>query len=90
MAYRDFTFSKVKEAFQLTIDEKTNLFANTAKIQPSQILTTLLQENLSFAIAVGTEKARSEFSPLKSLTNSIITKSQLFMEQLPVAQTGDL
>ena len=31
MAYSDFTFSKVKEAFQLTIDEKTNLFANTAK-----------------------------------------------------------
>ncbi|NMF60384.1 hypothetical protein [Pseudanabaena yagii] len=61
MAYSDFTFSKVKEAFQLTIDEKTNLFANTSKVQPSQILTTLLQENLSFAIAVGTEKARSEF-----------------------------
>jgi len=61
MAYIDFTFSKVKEAFQLTIDEKTNLFANTPKVHPSQILTTLLQENLSFAIAVGTEKARSEF-----------------------------
>jgi hypothetical protein len=61
MAYSDFTFSKVKEAFQLTIDEKTNLFANIAKVVPSQILTTLLQENLSFAIAVGTEKARSEF-----------------------------
>jgi hypothetical protein len=61
MAYSDFTFSKVKEAFQLTIDEKTNLFANIAKVQPSQILTTLLQENLAFAIAVGTEKARSEF-----------------------------
>jgi len=61
MAYIDFTFSKVKEAFQLTIDEKTNLFADTSKVHPSQILTTLLQENLSFAIAVGTEKARSEF-----------------------------
>ena len=32
-----------------------------SKVQPSPILTTLLQENLSFAIAVGTEKARSEF-----------------------------
>jgi hypothetical protein len=61
MAYSDFTFSKVKEAFQLTVDEKTNLFANTSKVKPSQILTTLLQENLSFAIAIGTEKARSEF-----------------------------
>jgi hypothetical protein len=35
MAYSDFTFGKVKEAFQLTIDEKTNLFANTAKVKPS-------------------------------------------------------
>ncbi len=61
MAYSDFTFSKVKEAFQLTVVEKTNLFANTSKVHPSQILTTLLQENLSFEIAVGTEKARSEF-----------------------------
>ena len=61
MAYSDFTFNKVKEVFQLVIDEKTNLFANLSKVAPSQILTTLLQENLSFAIAVGTEKARSEF-----------------------------
>jgi hypothetical protein len=61
MAYSDFTFSKVKEAFQLMVDEKTNLFANTPEVQPSQVLTTLLNENLSFAIAVGTEKARSEF-----------------------------
>ena len=61
MAYIDFTFNKVKEVFQLVIDEKTNLFANLSKVAPSQILTTLLQENLSFAIAVGTEKARSEF-----------------------------
>ncbi|CAN1210189.1 Restriction endonuclease, type I, EcoRI, R subunit/Type III [Tumidithrix helvetica PCC 7403] len=61
MAYSDFTFSKVRESFQLTIDEKTDLFANTSKAQPSPILRTLLQENLAFAIAVGTEKARSEF-----------------------------
>lgn len=65
MMYSDFTFSKVKEAFQLTVDEKNNLFANTAKVQASKILTTLLQENISFAIAVGTKKQDQNLSLLR-------------------------
>lgn len=61
MAYSDFTLSKVKTAFQLTVDEKQNLFASAAKIKPTDFLQTALKEFVPLATAIGTKKARSEF-----------------------------
>lgn len=61
MAYSDFTLSKVKAAFQLTVDEKQNLFAGVAGIKPTDFLQTALKEFVPLATAIGTEKARSEF-----------------------------
>ncbi len=61
MAYSNFTLAKVKADFALTLDETQNLFANIEPIKPSEILTVTLQEYISLATAIGTEKARSEF-----------------------------
>jgi hypothetical protein len=61
MAYSDFTLSKVKAAFQLTVDEKQNLFAGVAGIKPTDFLQTALKEFVPLAKAIGTEKARSKF-----------------------------
>lgn len=61
MAYSNFTLPKVKEAFDLTVDEAQNLFADIEAVKPSEILTVTLQEYISLATAIGTEKARSEF-----------------------------
>ncbi|MEH2281029.1 MAG: hypothetical protein V7K90_06750 [Nostoc sp.] len=44
MAYSDFTLAKVRETFQLVIDEKRNLFKDVSPIQASASLTTLLEE----------------------------------------------
>jgi hypothetical protein len=61
MAYSDFTtLSKVRTAFNLTIDETTRLFSDIAPIQPSDYLKTTLNEFLPLANAINTEKARSE------------------------------
>ena len=61
MAYSNFTLAKVKEDFGLTVDETQNIFNDIPTVQPSEILTVILQEYIPLATAIGTEKARSEF-----------------------------
>ena len=61
MAYSDFTLAKVRASFNLTLEEDRNLFAEAAAVQPSEYLTVALKENTSLAVAINSEKARSEF-----------------------------
>ncbi|MBD2206122.1 hypothetical protein H6G33_28355 [Calothrix sp. FACHB-1219] len=68
MPYSDFTLAKVREAFQLVIDEKRNLFKDVSPVQPSSTLTTLLEEYTQLATAINTEKARSELLIMPILT----------------------
>ncbi|BAZ01969.1 hypothetical protein NIES37_59760 [Tolypothrix tenuis PCC 7101] len=68
MAYSDFTLAKVREAFQLVIDEKRNLFKDVSPVQPSTTLTTLLEEYTQLATAINTDKARSELLIMPILT----------------------
>ena len=60
MAYSDFTLTKAKEAFALTLEESKRLFSDVKPVQPSELLTALLSEYISLATAINTEKARSE------------------------------
>jgi hypothetical protein len=60
MSYSQFSFSQVKSNFQLHIIEGSCFFPNPIPtIQPSQTLISIL-EDVPWAIAVDTEKARSE------------------------------
>lgn len=61
MAYSDFTIAKVKEVFNLVIAEDQDLFAEVESIQSSELLTMILKEYLTLAIAINSEKSRSEF-----------------------------
>jgi len=61
MAYSDFTLAKVREAFSLVIVEDQDIFADVAGVQPSNLLTMILQEYLTMAIAINSKKSRSEF-----------------------------
>ncbi|MDZ8187325.1 MAG: hypothetical protein RMX96_21065 [Nostoc sp. ChiSLP02] len=60
MAYSDFTLSKFKKSFSIPIDEETDLCANVEPLQPSDKLTSTLEETTELALAINTEKARSE------------------------------
>ena len=60
MPYSDFTLSKVKSDFNLTIDETSSLFTTTQGVDPSDFLKQTLEEYLPLATAINTEKARSE------------------------------
>lgn len=59
MAYSDFiTIAKVRESFNLTVEEALNLFADILEVLPSSYLQTTLNKNVSLATAINTEKAR--------------------------------
>jgi hypothetical protein len=46
MAYCDFTLAKVREAFNLVIEEDRDLFAEVPQAQPSELLSMILKEYL--------------------------------------------
>ena len=60
MAYRSFTLSQVSRTFQLETVWQPALFADIEPVEPSEELTAVLKRNLPFALAMGTEKAKSE------------------------------
>ncbi|MBE9250253.1 hypothetical protein IQ226_14065 [Dolichospermum sp. LEGE 00240] len=60
MAYSDFKLQEVVRKFGLTINEKVDLFADTPEREASAILDTVLKTNVPLALAINTEKARSE------------------------------
>jgi hypothetical protein len=60
MAYSDFDLKKVRHEFGLQIDEQPDLFVDITLVQPSAMLADTLAETAHLAMAIHTEKARSE------------------------------
>ena len=60
MSYSDFTLKKVKEKLGINIIEDTDLFSTAEEIQVSDYLLITLKYNMPLAMAIGTEKVRSE------------------------------
>ncbi|NJN67366.1 MAG: hypothetical protein HC884_11965 [Chloroflexaceae bacterium] len=60
MSYRDFTLSDIEKQFTLTIDETTDLYSSVREMPISDSLKAILDEQVPLALAISTEKARSE------------------------------
>ncbi|BAY63019.1 hypothetical protein NIES22_30950 [Calothrix brevissima NIES-22] len=60
MPYADFTLRRVKQDFHLTIIEQPTFIDNLPSIAPSNFLASFLEKYLPLALALNTEKARSE------------------------------
>lgn len=60
MAYSEFTLPLLARQFQLTIDETTDLFAEVPAINLRPEFRAQLHEHVPLALAVSSEKARSE------------------------------
>ena len=60
MSYSDFTLQTVVKELQLVLNERTDLFAQVPEGTISDHLATTLKENVPLALAINTEKARSE------------------------------
>ncbi|HEX4611084.1 MAG TPA: hypothetical protein VH092_23035, partial [Urbifossiella sp.] len=61
MAYGDFTLKDVVTKFGLTTVERVDLFEAVPEVQPSERLVGLLHDFRPIALAIHTEKARSEY-----------------------------
>lgn len=60
MSYSDFTLKKVKDELSINVVENRDLFSGIPEIPISEYLSTTLSYNVPLAMAVGTEKVRSE------------------------------
>ena len=78
MADSDFKLSEIIQKFELTLNEVSGLFGDVREEESSDLLTTILKENVDLAVSINTEKARSEMiiSPIllevrRNLNNEI-------------------
>ena len=60
MAYSNFTLGQVRKTFELDTVRKWGIFADIEPVEPSALLNAVLERNMPFALAMGTEKAKSE------------------------------
>ena len=60
VAFSDFSIGEVKRRFGLAVDESGDFFANVAPVAVTPLLAGTLREGVPLALAIGTEKARSE------------------------------
>ena len=61
MAYSNFTLQEVLKNFDLKLEEGQNLFHGVMPRKPTALLTAWLEQKIPLALALSTEKARSEF-----------------------------
>lgn len=60
MSYSDFTLKRISDELNLDVVEDRDLFSDIREIQISEYLAATLNYNVPLAMAVGTEKVRSE------------------------------
>jgi hypothetical protein len=60
MAYSDFKLSELIKTFGLILSETVDLFADVEEVECSDNLAFNLKDSIPLAVAIGTEKARSE------------------------------
>lgn len=61
MAYSDFSIEELKVKFNIKIYEEFKLFHEVQSYKISELLRGILEDNVPLALAIDTEKARSEF-----------------------------
>ncbi len=78
MAYSNFTLETVREAFELETIESANIFADIEPVLPSEALVAELEKKVQLAVAIRTEKARSELI----VTNVLVELREQFNRRI--------
>lgn len=60
MSYISFTLAQLIEKFDLSFQESAGIFGAVPDVEISDFLERILSEDVALAVAIGTEKARSE------------------------------
>jgi hypothetical protein len=76
MAYSDFDLQSARERFGLSLVEDEDLFAAVAEVEPGESLLQTLQRWAPAALAMNTEKARSEMIIAPILMNVVMQSGQ--------------
>jgi len=61
VAYADFTLSGLTKQFDLTVEERTDLYPDVPEVALREPFRSQLEKTVPLALKVATEKARSEF-----------------------------
>lgn len=61
MPYSQFKLESIKRELGIQIKDRASLFGNVAAVEYSALLTQLLEKYSPLALAIGTEKSKSEF-----------------------------
>ena len=81
MPYSQFTIDVISETFGFTISERIGIFTDVPAVDHSTFLAQTLKEYIPLAVAIGTEKSRSEFiiAPiLFELKKQLLNRISLF------------
>lgn len=60
MPYNTFTLDRVRADFGITVQTRQGLFAHLPPVPPDPVVATLIERYRGLAVAIGTEKAKSE------------------------------
>ncbi|MDJ0617755.1 MAG: hypothetical protein QNJ63_13610 [Calothrix sp. MO_192.B10] len=85
MSYSDFTLRRVKQDFNLTIVEETTFITSIEPQQPSPFLANFLDKYLPLALALNTEKARSEML----ICPILLEVKDIFQQQISLFSGND-
>ncbi|MDE0555142.1 MAG: hypothetical protein OXI24_13045 [Candidatus Poribacteria bacterium] len=86
MAYSNFTLETVREKFQLETVESANIFSDIEPVPPSEALVAELEKKVQLAVAIRTEKARSELI----VTNVLVELREQFDRRISLFSGIDL
>ena len=78
MAYGNFTLAQLKKTFGLSFQESSGLFSTLPSVEGSEGLIETLAEGVDLAVAIGTEKARSEMI----ITPVLLELRRLFKKEI--------
>lgn len=85
MPYSDFTLRRIKQDFNLTIVEQATFLPPIQPQPPSAFLSTFLDKHLPLALALNTEKARSEML----ICPILLEIKDIFQEQISLFSGND-
>ena len=78
MSYSNFTLKRIKAEFDINVVENRDLFSMIGEVEVSNYLKTTLNYNVPLALAISTEKARSEMI----ISNVLIELKKLLNDEI--------
>jgi len=78
MPYSNFTLKRIKAEFDINVVENRDLFSMIGEVEVSNYLKTTLNYNVPLALAISTEKARSEMI----ISNVLIELKKLLNDEI--------